>query len=71
MKSLFEVEKFVKWFKTVSKEELKPRDIVSTSIEITSFVGWYSYIKESFESKTRKANLKSKGEKIYLQIEKN
>lgn len=71
MKTLFEVEKFVKWFKSVSKEELKPRDITSVSVEITAFVGWYSYIRENFESKTRRANLKSKGEKIYLQIEKN
>lgn len=70
MKSIFEVENFVKWFKAVSKEELKPRDIVSTSIEITTFVGWYSYIRESFESKTRRSTLKLKGEKIYLKIEK-
>lgn len=70
MKTIFEVENFVKWFKAVSKEELKPRDIVSTSIEITTFVGWYSYIRESFESKTRKSALKSKGEKVYLKIEK-
>lgn len=70
MKTIFEVEKFVKWFKAISKKELKPRDIVSTSIEITSFVGWYSYIRESFESKTRRSILKLKGEKVYLKIEK-
>lgn len=70
MKTLFEFEQFVRWSKAVSKEELKPRDIVSVEIEITPFVGWYNAIREEFESKTRRANLKSKGEKIYLQIEK-
>lgn len=70
MKTLIEFEQFVKWFKVVSKDELKPRDIVSVEIEITPFVGWYQSIREEFESKTRRANLKSKGEKIYLQIEK-
>lgn len=70
MKTLFEFEQFVKWFKTISKEELKPRDIVSVEIEITSFVGWYNAIREEFESKTKRASLKSKGEKIYLKIEK-
>lgn len=70
MKTLFEFEQFVKWFKVVSKEELKPRDIVSVEIEITPFVGWYQSIRDEFESKTRQASLRSKGEKIYLQIEK-
>ena len=70
MKTLFEYEQFVKWFKTVSKEELKPRDIVSVEVEITSFVGWYNAIREEFESKTRRSNLESKGEKVYLKIEK-
>lgn len=71
MKTLFEVEDFCSRFKTIVRQELSPKDIISVSFPITEYVGFYTYIKGKFSSmKNKKVTLENKGEQIYLKIEK-
>lgn len=71
MKSLFEVENFCNRFKTIVRQELSPKDIISVSIPITEYVGFYTYIRTKFSSmKNKKVSLENKGEQIFLKIEK-
>ena len=71
MKSIEQVTDFCKRFKTIARQELSPKDIISISIPITEYVGFYTYIREKFSSmKNRKVSLENKGEQIFLKIEK-
>lgn len=71
MKSIEQVTDFCNRFKTIAKEELKERDIISLSFPITEYVGFYQLIKTKFSSlRNRKVTLENQGEEIYLRIEK-
>jgi len=71
MKSLSEVTDFCNRFKTIARQELSAKDIISVSFPITEFVGFYTFIRESFSRmKNKKVSLLNKGEQIYLKIEK-
>ena len=71
MKTLFEVTNFCNRFKTIARQELSPKDIISVSFPITEFVGFYTFIRESFSRmKNKKVSLLNKGEQIFLKIEK-
>lgn len=71
MKTLFEVTDFCNRFKTIARQELSAKDIISVSFPITEFVGFYTFIRESFSRmKNKKVSLVNKGEQIYLKIEK-
>lgn len=71
MKTIEQVSDFCSRFKTIARQELKPKDIISISIPITEYVGFYTYIRTKFSSmKNRKVSLENKGEEIFLRIEK-
>ena len=71
MKTIEQVSDFCSRFKTIARQELRPKDIISISIPITEYVGFYTYIRTKFSSmKNRKISLENKGEQIFLRIEK-
>ena len=71
MKTLFEVTDFCNRFKTIARQELSPKDIISISFPITEFMGFYTFIRESFSRmKNKRVSLLNKGEQIFLKIEK-
>lgn len=71
MKTIEQVSDFCNRFKTIARQELRPKDIISISIPITEYVGFYTYIRTKFSSmKNRKVTLENKGEEIFLRIEK-
>lgn len=71
MKSIEQVTDFCNRFKTIARQELSPKDIISISIPITEYVGFYTYIRTKFSSmKNKKVTLENKGEQIFLKIEK-
>lgn len=71
MKTLFEVTDFCNRFKTIARQELSPKDIISVSFPITEYVGFYTFIRESFsQMKNKRVSLLNKEEQIYLKIEK-
>lgn len=71
MKTIEQVTDFCNRFKTIARQELSPKDIISVSFPITEFVGFYTFIRESFSRmKNKKVSLINKGEQIYLKIEK-
>lgn len=71
MKSIEQVSDFCNRFKTIARQELSPKDIISVSIPITEYVGFYTYIRTKFSSlKNKKVSLENKGEQIFLKIEK-
>lgn len=71
MKTMEQVTSFCNRFKTIARQELSPKDIISVSFPITEYVGFYTYIRTKFSSmKNRKVSLENKGEQIFLRIEK-
>lgn len=71
MKTLEQVSDFCNRFKTIARQELNPKDIISISIPITEYVGFYTYIRTKFSSmKNKRVSLENKGEQIFLKIEK-
>lgn len=71
MKSIEQVSDFCNRFKTIARQELSPKDIISISIPITEYLGFYTYIRTKFSSmKNKKVTLENKGEQIFLKIEK-
>lgn len=71
MKTLEQVTDFCNRFKTIVRQELRPKDMISISIPITEFVGFYIFIRDNFSRmKNRKVSLFNEGEQIFLKIEK-
>lgn len=71
MKTLEQATDFCNRFKTIVRQELSPKDMISISIPITEFAGFYIFIREKFSRmKNRKVSLINEGEQIFLKIEK-
>lgn len=71
MKTIEQVKDFCNRFKAIARQELSPKDMISLSIPITEFAGFYIFIRDNFSRmKNRRVSLINEGEQIFLKIEK-